>query len=207
MRPGPENPTFPKRLQSAPGNLTLRRCARAMAACAPNQVKLIVGNRLCRAGLSAGVPIHASAPAAEAGDHAMIDVTGYAADDAHAPLKPTQFQCDEPGANDVQIKVMFCGVCHSDIHQAKNEWGNTVYPCMPGHEIVGRAVRVDPSVTRIKVDDIVGVGCMIDSCRTCDACKSGAENYCEGPNSWLAPYNGPMLPKTKSPTSAIPLCH
>lgn len=95
---------------------------------------------------------------------------------------------------------MFCGVCHSDIHQAKNEWGNTVYPCMPGHEVVGRAVRVGPSVSRIKVGDVVGVGCTIDSCRTCDACKSGAENYCEGPNSWLATYNGPQLPKAKSPT-------
>jgi len=106
-----------------------------------------------------------------------------------------------------QIEALFCGVCHSDIHQAKNEWGNTVYPCMPGHEIVGRAVRVGPSVSRIKVGDIVGVGCMIDSCRTCDACKSDAENYCEDPNSWLATYNGPMLPKTKSPIGAVPLCH
>ena len=130
----------------------------------------------------------------------MLDVIGYAAADAKSPLKPTRFQCEEPGAADVQIEILFCGVCHSDIHQVKDEWGNTVFPCLPGHEIVGRAVRVGPSVSRIKVGDLVGVGCMIDSCRTCDACKSGEENYCEGPNSWLATYNGPMMPKAKSPT-------
>ena len=130
----------------------------------------------------------------------MIDVTGYASEGAHAKLKPRQFQCDEPGASDVQIEVMFCGVCHSDIHQVKNEWGNTVYPCMPGHEVVGRAVKVGAAVKRIAVGDIVGVGCMIDSCRTCEACRAGAENYCEGPNSWLATYNGPMMPASKSPT-------
>ena len=130
----------------------------------------------------------------------MIDAIGYAAKNAHASLKPTKFQCDEPGAGQVRIDVLFCGVCHSDIHQVKNEWGNTVYPCMPGHEIVGRVAQAGPAVTKFKVGDLVGVGCMIDSCRECAACKSGAENYCEGPNSWLATYNGPMLPAAKSPT-------
>ena len=130
----------------------------------------------------------------------MIDLIGYAAQDAKSPLKPTRYACDDPGARDVQIEVLYCGVCHSDIHQVKNEWGNTVYPCLPGHEIVGRAVRVGDAVSRIAVGELVGVGCMIDSCRTCAACTSGAENYCEGPNSWLATYNGPMLPKAKSPT-------
>jgi uncharacterized zinc-type alcohol dehydrogenase-like protein len=129
----------------------------------------------------------------------MIDAIGYAAADRHSRLKPHRFQCEEPGAHDVQIDIMFCGVCHSDIHQVKNEWGNTVYPCLPGHEIVGRAVRVGPSVTRIRTGDIVGVGCMIDSCRSCEACRAGAQNYCLGPNSWLATYNGPMKPKAKSP--------
>jgi uncharacterized zinc-type alcohol dehydrogenase-like protein len=100
----------------------------------------------------------------------------------------------------VRIEVLFCGVCHSDIHQVKNEWGNTVYPCMPGHEIVGRVVQAGPAVTKHKVGDLVGVGCMIESCRTCAACQSGLENYCEGPNSWLATYNGPMIPSAKSPT-------
>ncbi len=130
----------------------------------------------------------------------MIDAFGYAADSAKSKLKPCKFQCDEPGATDLRLEVLFCGVCHSDIHQVKNEWGNTVYPCMPGHEIVGRVVQAGPGVTKHKVGDLVGVGCMIDSCRDCAACKSGAENYCEGPNSWLATYNGPMIPVGKSPT-------
>jgi uncharacterized zinc-type alcohol dehydrogenase-like protein len=130
----------------------------------------------------------------------MIDAIGYAANNAHAKLKPTKFQCDEPGAGDIRIDILFCGVCHSDIHQVKNEWGNTVYPCVPGHEIVGRVAQAGASVTKFKVGDLVGVGCMIDSCRNCPSCKSGAENYCEGPNSWLATYNGPMLPAAKSPT-------
>ncbi len=130
----------------------------------------------------------------------MIDAIGYAADTAKSKLKPRQFQCDEPGASDVRIEVLFCGVCHSDIHQVKNEWGNTVYPCMPGHEIVGRVVQAGAAVTKHKVGDLVGVGCMINSCRECAACKSGAENYCEGPNSWLATYNGPMIPTAKAPT-------
>ena len=129
----------------------------------------------------------------------MIDALGYATTGRHSSLRPHPFQCDEPGASDVQIDVMFCGVCHSDIHQARNEWGNTVYPCMPGHEIVGRVARTGPAVTRFAVGDLVGVGCMIDSCRTCPACAAGEENYCEGPNSWLATYNGPMIPAKRSP--------
>ena len=132
--------------------------------------------------------------------HAMIDAIGYAATSSWGRLKPRKFQCDEPGAGDVQIDIMFCGVCHSDIHQVKNEWGNTVYPCMPGHELVGRVVRAGAAVTKHKIGDIVGVGCMINSCRQCASCMAGAENYCEGPNSWLATYNGPMIPSAKSPT-------
>jgi uncharacterized zinc-type alcohol dehydrogenase-like protein len=130
----------------------------------------------------------------------MLDAIGYAADGSWSTLKPRKFQCDDPGARDVQIEIMYCGVCHSDIHQVKNEWNNTVYPCMPGHEIVGRAVRVGGEVHKVSVGDIVGVGCMIDSCRECEACRAGEENYCEGPNSWLATYNGPMKPAKKSPT-------
>ena len=128
----------------------------------------------------------------------MIDAIGYAATGSHSKLKRTKFQCDEPGATEIQIAVLFCGVCHSDIHQVKNEWGNTVYPCMPGHEIIGRVVNTGSAVTKHKIGDIVGVGCMINSCRECAACRSGAENYCEGPNSWLATYNGPMIPSAKS---------
>ncbi len=128
----------------------------------------------------------------------MINVKGYAAKGAHSHLKLMEFQREDPGPGDVQIEVMFCGVCHSDIHQVKNEWGNTVYPCLPGHEIVGRVVRAGAEVTRVKPGDLVGVGCMIDSCRQCEPCRAGEENYCEGPNSWLATYNGPMKPAAKA---------
>ena len=128
----------------------------------------------------------------------MIDAIGYSAASARAALQPTRFQCDEPGARDVRIDVLHCGVCHSDIHQAKNEWGNTVYPCMPGHEIVGRVAQIGGSVTKHAAGDLVGVGCMIDSCRQCEACQAGEENYCHGPNSWLATYNGPMVSRAKA---------
>jgi uncharacterized zinc-type alcohol dehydrogenase-like protein len=131
----------------------------------------------------------------------MIKALGYAASGMLLHhLKPMEFERDEPGPGDVQIDVLFCGVCHSDIHQVKNEWKNTVYPCMPGHEIVGRVARTGASVTRFKQGDLVGVGCMIASCGACEPCKQGEENYCEGPNSWLATYNGPMVPKLLAPT-------
>jgi uncharacterized zinc-type alcohol dehydrogenase-like protein len=130
----------------------------------------------------------------------MIKSIGYAASHSFTSLKPLEFEREEPKSNEILIDVMFCGVCHSDIHQAKNEWSNTVYPCMPGHEVVGRVARVGEDVTLHAVGDIVGVGCMIDSCRACEPCESGEENYCEGPNSWLATYNGPMVPSAKAPT-------
>jgi uncharacterized zinc-type alcohol dehydrogenase-like protein len=129
----------------------------------------------------------------------MIDVRGYAAKHSFSRLKPLAFERDEAGAHDLEIAVLFCGVCHSDIHQVKNEWGNTVYPCMPGHEVVGRVTKVGARVTKHAVGDLVGVGCMIDSCRRCEPCEAGDENYCEGPNSWLATYNGPTVPAKKSP--------
>ena len=129
----------------------------------------------------------------------MTRAIGYAANHSFSRLKPLEFERDDPKAGEVEIEVLFCGVCHSDIHQVKNEWGNTVYPCMPGHEAVGRVTRVGGSVTRHKVGDLVGVGCMIDSCRACAPCREHEENYCEGPNSWLATYNGPMVPAAMSP--------
>ena len=129
----------------------------------------------------------------------MPTVAGYAANHSFSNLKPTTIERDDPRPNEVEIEVLFCGVCHSDIHQVRNEWGNTVYPCMPGHEVVGRVSRAGASVSRHKVGDMVGVGCMIDSCRHCEPCTSHEENYCEGPNSWLATYNGPMVPAKKSP--------
>lgn len=129
----------------------------------------------------------------------MIQAYGYSSNHSFTGLKHHKFERDEPNPHEVTIEVMFCGVCHSDIHQVKNEWGNTVYPCMPGHEIVGRVTAAGAKVTLHRVGDLVGVGCMIDSCRQCEPCKSGDENYCEGPNSWLATYNGPMVPAKKSP--------
>ena len=130
----------------------------------------------------------------------MITAKGYAATHSYSRLKPIAFDRNDAEPNEVEIEVLFCGVCHSDIHQVKNEWGNTVYPSMPGHEIVGRVRSAGAAVTRHKVGDLVGVGCMMDSCHSCGPCRSGEEQYCEGPNSWLATYNGPMVPKAMAPT-------
>ena len=129
----------------------------------------------------------------------MIKVTGYAAQHSFSRLKPIAFDRDDAGPGEIEIDVLFCGVCHSDIHQVKNEWSNTVYPCVPGHEVVGRVTRTGAGVTRHAVGDIVGVGCMIDSCQACAPCHAGEENYCEGPKSWLATYNGPMVPAKQAP--------
>lgn len=129
----------------------------------------------------------------------MIKAIGYATKHSFSRLKPLSFERAPAGIGEVEIEVLYCGVCHSDIHQCENDWGNTVYPCMPGHEIIGRVTTIGSGVTRHKVGDLVGVGCMIDSCRRCDPCKEGEEHYCEGPNSWLATYNGPMVPAAKSP--------
>lgn len=129
----------------------------------------------------------------------VIRAVGYAAKHCFSHLKPFEFERIGAGENEVEIKVLYCGVCHSDIHQVKNEWHNTVYPCMPGHEVIGRITRIGSGVTRHKVGDLVGVGCMIDSCGQCDPCKAGAENYCESPNGWLATYNGPVVPTDKAP--------
>ncbi len=132
----------------------------------------------------------------------MTKAIGYAAQHSFSRLKPLPFERDEPRPNEVEIAVMFCGVCHSDIHQVRNEWSNTVYPCMPGHEVVGRVMRIGDAVRLHMVGDIVGVGCMVDSCRQCEPCRAHDENYCEGPNSWLATYNGPMVPAKMAPTHA-----
>ncbi|HEX8462566.1 MAG TPA: NAD(P)-dependent alcohol dehydrogenase [Segetibacter sp.] len=107
-------------------------------------------------------------------------------------LKPIDFERTEPKDDEVLIDVLYCGVCHSDLHQVKNDWGNSVYPCIPGHEIIGRVTVAGSQVTKFKTGDIVGVGCMIDSCGHCHSCNEGLEQYCEGPKSWTATYNGPM---------------
>ncbi|UHG93722.1 NAD(P)-dependent alcohol dehydrogenase [Spirosoma oryzicola] len=99
-----------------------------------------------------------------------------------------------PQSDEVLIDVLYCGVCHSDLHQVRNDWSNTVYPCIPGHEVVGRVTEAGSGVTKFKVGDIVGVGCMIDSCGKCSSCTEGEEQYCEGPVSWTATYNGYMKP-------------
>lgn len=109
-------------------------------------------------------------------------------------LKPMAFERTPPKEDEVLIDILYCGVCHSDLHQVKNDWGNTLYPCVPGHEVVGRVAQAGSAVTKHKVGDIVGVGCMIDSCGHCHPCKEGEENYCEGPVSWTATYNGYMKP-------------
>ncbi len=109
----------------------------------------------------------------------MIQVQAYAAHAVKEPLAPFQFQRREPGLNDVLIEIHYCGVCHSDIHQARDEWGGATFPMVPGHEIVGVVSRVGSNVTRFKVGDRVGVGCMVDSCRECSSCKEGLEQYCE----------------------------
>ncbi len=108
----------------------------------------------------------------------MIDVKGYAAQAADSTIAPFSFQRRDPGPHDVQIDILYCGVCHSDLHQARNDWGNSLYPMVPGHEIVGRVVKVGPAVSKLKVGDHAGVGCMVDSCRRCEPCETGLEQYC-----------------------------
>lgn len=119
----------------------------------------------------------------------MIKAFGYAAQDASTPLSPFSFERREPGERDVQIDILYCGVCHSDLHTVREEWGGTLYPCVPGHEIVGRVARVGSGVQKFKAGDIVGVGCMVDSCRTCRSCREGLEQYCEV--GFTGTYNGP----------------
>ena len=103
----------------------------------------------------------------------------YAVPAPKAPLAPTTIERREPRPNDVVLEILYCGICHSDIHQARDEWGAGGFPMVPGHEIVGKVVRLGVEVTRFKVGDLAGVGCFVDSCRTCDPCKRGLEQFCE----------------------------
>jgi uncharacterized zinc-type alcohol dehydrogenase-like protein len=118
----------------------------------------------------------------------MLPSLGYGATSPEALLQPIRFERREPGPQDVQIDILYCGVCHSDLHTARNEWGNTVYPVVPGHEIVGRVAHVGAQVKRFAPGDIVGVGCMVDSCQRCASCAEGLEQYCE--NGFVGTYNG-----------------
>lgn len=107
-------------------------------------------------------------------------VKAYAAANASARLAASTISRREPGATDVKIDILYCGVCHSDLHFARNEWNFTQYPAVPGHEIIGRVTAVGDSVKKFKVGDVVGVGCLVDSCRTCPDCLSGLEQFCNG---------------------------
>ncbi|PYE25450.1 putative zinc-type alcohol dehydrogenase-like protein [Paraburkholderia silvatlantica] len=115
----------------------------------------------------------------------------YAAHSPTMPLAPFEIERREPGPNDVAIDILYCGVCHSDLHTVRGEWPGVLYPSVAGHEIVGRVRAVGPDVTKVRVGSLVGVGCMVDSCRTCAACARNLEQYCE--NGFIATYNGSSL--------------
>ncbi|HET9180601.1 MAG TPA: NAD(P)-dependent alcohol dehydrogenase [Candidatus Angelobacter sp.] len=119
---------------------------------------------------------------------ATLQTIGYATGSAQSPLTPFSFQRREPGPRDIQIEILYCGVCHSDLHAARNEWQNTIYPCVPGHEIVGRVTTVGEQVKGFKPGDLAGVGCIVDSCRACPSCRDGLEQYCE--IGFVGTYNG-----------------
>jgi uncharacterized zinc-type alcohol dehydrogenase-like protein len=117
-----------------------------------------------------------------------LSALGYSADRPSARLGLFEFERREPGPHDVLIDILYCGVCHSDIHQVRNEWGGSIFPMVPGHEIVGKVARVGSRVEKWNVGDTVGVGCFVDSCRECEACKAGEEQYCE--RGLTLTYNG-----------------
>lgn len=121
----------------------------------------------------------------------MIKSKAYAAHSASSLLVPFEIQRRDTGPEDVQIEILYSGVCHSDLHTARNEWKNTTYPSVPGHEIVGRVVAVGNKVLGFKVGDLAGVGCMVDSCGHCHSCNDGVEQYCE--SGFTGTYNGPVF--------------
>ena len=111
----------------------------------------------------------------------MHSTKGYAAKSKTSPLAPFSFERRDPGPADVHIDILFCGVCHSDLHTVRSEWGGTTYPCVPGHEIVGRVVKAGRDVKKFREGDLAAVGCMVDSCRTCDNCRADLEQFCDNP--------------------------
>ena len=117
----------------------------------------------------------------------MPIIASYAAQSATTPLAPFDISRREPGPHDVEIDILYCGVCHSDIHQVRNEWGGSAFPMVPGHEIVGRVTRTGSHVTKFNPGDLAGIGCFVDSCRTCVNCQAGEEQYCDGGVAWT--YN------------------
>lgn len=126
----------------------------------------------------------------------MSNVNAYATAAADAAIEPFKINRREPGPHDVQLEILYCGVCHSDIHQARNEWGNSIYPMVPGHEIVGRVTAIGDHVKTFKIGDLAGVGCLVDSCRTCEQCTANEEQFCE--NGSTGTYNS--LDKNGEPT-------
>ena len=117
-----------------------------------------------------------------------MTIKAYGAHAADQPLQALDIVRRAPGAHDVQIEIAYCGVCHSDLHQVRSEWAGTRYPCVPGHEIVGRVSAVGAQVSGFAPGDLVGVGCIVDSCRHCEDCADGLENYCD---RMVGTYNGP----------------
>lgn len=118
----------------------------------------------------------------------MSKTKAYAAQSAEAPLGEWSLERRAPKPHDVQIEILYCGVCHSDVHTARNEWRNTIFPVVPGHEIVGRVTAIGDHVSKFKVGELAGIGCLVDSCRECDNCKEGLEQYCS--NGMVGTYNG-----------------
>lgn len=127
----------------------------------------------------------------------MTKIKAFAAQDAESTLGPWNLERRAPGPKDIQIDILYCGVCHSDLHQIRNEWGNSIFPMVPGHEIVGRISRIGSEVKKFKVGEMAGVGCLVDSCRKCENCKEGLEQYCLNGSS--PTYNGLEQDK-KTPT-------
>jgi uncharacterized zinc-type alcohol dehydrogenase-like protein len=127
----------------------------------------------------------------------MLPTRGYATKGPTSILEPFNFERREPGPHDVLVEILYCGICHSDIHQARDEWGGSIFPMVPGHEIVGRVTRVGSAVTRFKIGELAGVGTIVDSCRVCATCKAGLEQYCEVHVVWT--YNG-IEKDEKTPT-------
>ncbi len=121
----------------------------------------------------------------------MTTTLAYAAHSPTTALAPFRIERRAPGPDDVQIEILYCGVCHSDLHTVRNEWSNTLYPSVPGHEIVGRVSAAGANVSQFKLGDMVGVGCMVNSCRHCASCNEGLEQYCE--NGFTGTYNGPVF--------------
>ena len=118
----------------------------------------------------------------------MTTVHAYAAQNSTTPLAPFNFERRDVGPDDVKIDILYCGVCHSDLHQVRNEWGGSIYPMVPGHEIVGRITEVGSKVKNFTVGELAGIGCFVDSCRTCPSCLANEEQYCD--NGMVGTYNG-----------------